>query len=120
MSEATNNMVPKTAPEIIGRIKELTKQVRRNAAELARFNIELGALFIRLKERSSGTWLKKLERIGYSQRVVSRVMKAAKVLAAPDGTVDAKLLERLPGDPIKLETICALPRPEIERLIKDH
>ncbi len=116
----TNTTIPKTTPEILERIKDLTQQARQSDAETARLNIQLGALFIQLKAKAPGTWLAKLKRMGYSPRVASRLMRAAKTLAAPDGTVSAKLLERLPGDPLKLETICALPLPDVERLITEH
>jgi len=62
----------------------------------------------------------KLQRLGYSPRVVSRLTKAATRLAAADGTVSQGLLDRLPGDPIKLEALCALPLADVERIVIEH
>src|SRR5262249_1439424 len=105
----------KTVSEIMARIKELRKLSRLNETETARLNIELGVLFLQLRSRAAGAWQAKLQGLGYSPRVVSRLTKAAKILAKPDGTVPEKLLTRLPGDPMKLETLCSLPLPDIER-----
>lgn len=120
MAESIPRLIPKSTPEIIEQIETLTRQSRRNESETARLNIELGALFVQLKSRAAGTWEAKLKRLGYSPRVARRLMKAATTLAAPDGTVSPQLLERLPGDPIKLETLCALPLPDVQRLINAH
>jgi len=111
---------PKKAQEILQRIRELRKQARRTDAEMAKLNIELGLRFIELKATAAGTWEAKLEKLGFSPRVIRRLMKAASVLAGPDGTVAPRLLARLPGDPIKLETLCGLQRDEIERLVSEH
>jgi hypothetical protein len=113
-------MITESVSEIESRIRELRTAARRNETEMARINIELGVQFLRLKEAAPGTWGAKLRRLGYSQRVVSRLMKAARTLRASDGSVSQRLLERLPGDPIKLETLCALNRSEIEQLVKTH
>ncbi len=119
MAEVVSN--PKTVPEIMARIKDLRRQSHQSEAELARIKAELGLRFAQLKEQVPGSWLAKLKRLGYSSRVVSRLMKIATTLTGPDGTVPPHLLERLPGDAVKLEAICSLPTLEqIEEIITQN
>jgi hypothetical protein len=120
MTTVTVTSAPTTVADITARIKNLKSRSRQNQADAARLNLQLGVEFNRLKARAPGVWLAKLRQLGFSPRVISRLMKAASVLAAPDGTVPAALLDRLPGDPLKLEALCALPRPEVEELVQQH
>jgi hypothetical protein len=68
---------------------------------------------------SAATWGAKLRKQGFNPRVVSRLMKAATVLTV-DESVMERLLDRLPADPIKLESICALSLAQIEELVTDN
>jgi hypothetical protein len=120
MTIETANPIPDTTSEILDRIQAVRELSRRNQAEAAKLNLELGRLFIQLKKRAAGTWLAKLKKLGYDRRVASRLMRAAEKMTAPDGTVPARLLKRLPGDRLKLEALAALQLPQIERLVTEH
>jgi len=106
--------------QVIAQIRAVQNRSRETETEAVKHAIELGYLFGRLKAQATGTWRRKLQQLRFHPRVVSRLMRAASTFATPEGTVPDALLERLPADPLKLEALCALALPEIERLIQER
>jgi hypothetical protein len=87
--------------------------------DAVRRNLELGLRFAQMKELTPGGWIRRLKRLDFSARVITRYIKAAKALVEPDGTIP-QLVRRLPADPHKLESLAALPRVELEALVGKH
>ena len=109
----------KSAEQTMSRIKELWAQAKRNETEQVKASLELGHLFNQYKIQLPGLWSANLERLGISQRAISRLMRAAKKLA-PRGTVSQRLAAKLPADRVKLETLSGLDLEIIETLANKY
>jgi hypothetical protein len=102
------------SPEkIVEQIRAEQQKIARNEGRTIECYIAIGLHFAELKALASRRWAKHLKPLGYSARATSRLMKIGNHWGSEIGPLEAEILDRLPPDAHKCESLCRLGREQL-------